>query len=251
MTYRLSVRWGQREESLSRCASRFANMLEALATLHPLLSDWRRQAQTRAAAYEPFCRVPAGLDELKNILRAGRHFTSASKELMPELGYSIRAWNGRNELQTLSLRLDVGSYAHRLYLNSVRIEGFREGNNLLDARLLKHVLLTIATCWGADWGVVEDWAYMGRTLDWNDKPLLPYGGWLTYLARGLAEKVSPPPDVHSERTADGGLLMLVSEEPFDVGDPVHVARLDAVQKSLAPAQQSISSEHWWPEHYNK
>jgi hypothetical protein len=250
MTYHLSVRWIQRAEPLSRCAARFGNMLTGLAAIHPILSDWRRQADTKAAAYGPFCAMPPQLDELERILLGGRHFKSASRELTLELGYTVTAWNGQEEPQALSIHLDVGATERRLYPNEVRIEGLRERNDLVDATLLKHVLVTIASCWDADWGVVEDWAYKGLTTDWNEKPLLPYGGWLTYLARDLAERVSPPPAVAAERTRDGGLLMTVADTPFDVDNPVHVARLDAVQQSLAPIQESISSPKWWPEHYN-
>ena len=110
----------------------------------------------------------------------------------------------------------------------------------VDATLLKSVLLTIAQCWDADWGVVETWEYKGRTVDSNNKPLLPYGGWLTYLSRAFAVNVAPPPDVFAERTSDGGLILLVSQEPFDVANPTHVTPLDAVQKSLTPVQRSVT-----------
>jgi hypothetical protein len=122
---------------------------------------------------------------------------------------------------------------------------------LVDAAILKRVLLTLAECWDADWGVVETWAYEGLTVDANDKPLLPYGGWLTYLSHELAQKVSPPRDVLAERTPDGGLFMLVSEEPFDADNPTHVTRLDAIQKSLAPVQRSLSSVSYAPSSSNK
>ena len=131
----------------------------------------------------------------------------------------------------------VGASELRLYPNEVSIEGLHEGNDLLDVTLLKRVLVTIADCWDADWGVVETWAYQGLTMDWNEKPLLPYGGWLTDLARG----VSPPPAVQAEQTPSGGLLMLVSDEPLDVDNPAHLERLDAVQQCLAPIQQLLSS----------
>jgi hypothetical protein len=38
-----------------------------------------------------------------------------------------------------------------------------------------------ADCWEGDWGIIETWAYKGLIMEWNEKPLLPYGGWLTYL----------------------------------------------------------------------
>ena len=179
--------------------------------------------------------------ELEGILFRGRHFTSASRELIPQLGYSTSAWNGLDEPQSLSFRIDVGAYSRRLYPNEVQIEGLGPGNELVSAALLKRVLLTIAGCCDADWSVVETWQYKSLTVDTTDKPLLPYGGWLTYLSRALAEHIEPPPDIHAERLPDGSLFMLISDEPFDVANPSHVARLDAVQKSLAPVQRTLAS----------
>src|ERR1700730_1685614 len=103
MTYHLNVRWAQRSEPLSVCAGRFARMLERLAAVHPTLSDWRQQAQTRAAACKPFCEMPPRLPELEEILQKGRHFASAGGELAPELGYTVSAWNGLDEPLALSI----------------------------------------------------------------------------------------------------------------------------------------------------
>jgi hypothetical protein len=251
MTYHLNARWDARNEALSACATRFARMLQGLAAVHPNLADWRRKAHTLATAYKPFCTMPPSQTELEAILLRGRYFASASRELIADLGYSASTWNGLDDPQGLSLRLHVGAYSRRLYPNEVEIEGLRPGNALVDAAILKRVLLTLAECWDADWGVVETWAYEGLTVDANDKPLLPYGGWLTYLSHELAQKVSPPRDVLAERTPDGGLFMLVSEEPFDAANPTHVTRLDAIQKSLAPVQRSLSSVSYAPPSSNK
>jgi len=242
MSYRLGVRWGPRPETARACASRFAQMLATLAATHPDLADWRRKADTKAAAYKPFCTIPPRLDELEAIFYQARRFTSASHELDPELGFATAAWNGRDEPRSLSLSLNVGEYPPgRLYPNVVELTGLRETNaQLVNAVVLRRILLAMAESWQADWGVVETWAYKGLTEDANQKPLVPYGGWLTYLSRKFAENVTLPPDVHADRLSDGGLFMSVSDEPFDIANPIHVAKLDAVQKALAPVQRSTS-----------
>jgi immunity protein 52 of polymorphic toxin system len=185
--------------------------------------------------------MPPPIDELQEIVKRGQRVKSTTKELSQALGYWIAAWNGLEEPQSLSFLLHVGAYVQRLYPNEIQLEGLRPGNALVDAAILKRVLLTLAECWDADWAVVETWQYEGLTVDANEKPLLPYGGWLTYLSRELAEKVSPPRDVHSEQTPNGGLFILVSEEAFDAENQIHIARLDAVQKSLAPVQRPLSA----------
>jgi hypothetical protein len=239
MTYYLNARWLPRNDPLSNCAERFARMLDRLAEIHPNLSDWRRKASSRTAAFRPFCSMPPSIAELETILLRGRYFTSASRQWTPDLGYSVSAWNGLDAPQSVSLRLHVGVYSHRLYPNEVEIEGLRPGNVLLDSSLLRCILAAIADCWDADWGIVELWGYDRLTVDSSDKPLLPYGGWLTYLCKSLAEKITLPSGVFSERTQDAGLLMLASEEPFSAANPIHVARLDAIQRALAPVQRPL------------
>ena len=216
-------------------------MLGKLAAIHPDLTRWHRQAQTKAAAYRPFCELPPRVDELEVILQQGRHFTSASRELVPALGYSAAAWNGFEEPRGLQFGLDVGQYpCGRLYPNEVSFEGLAQNNTrFVNAVILKQVLLTVAQCWQADWGVIETWAYKGLIEDLNQKPLVPYGGWLTYLSSEFAHKVSPPAGIDAEQLADGSLFMLVCDEQFDVMNPTHLSKLDAVQKALAPVQRSI------------
>ena len=241
--YQLSVSWGPRAERMSACATRFVVMLEKLAAEHSTLASWFKQARTRATAFESFCIMPPRQAELEEILHRGRQFTSGSRELIPELGYSVAAWNGQDEPYELSFHVRPGGYNPQLlYPNEVCIPTLRPGNReLLNAVVLKRILLTIADCWDADWSVVETWDYQGKTLDAQGRPLLPYGGWLTYLSPALAEKVSSPPDIAAESLPNGALFMLATEEQFDVANPVHVANLDAIQKALAPVQRSVGS----------
>jgi hypothetical protein len=85
MTYKLWVRWAQRDEALSTCAARFCSMLEALATIAPDFAHWFKQSDARATAFKPSCAMPPREAELQKILLQGRHFTSASRELIPDL----------------------------------------------------------------------------------------------------------------------------------------------------------------------
>jgi hypothetical protein len=243
MHYNLWARWAQRAEDLSACALRFARTLEEFAAAHVTLGRWCKLADTRAAAYKPFCAMPPRLPELEAILLSGRHFTSGTHELIPDLGYSVAAWNGLDELRAVSFDLQAGASSnHVLYPNKVRLEGLLpENRSLVNATVLKRVMFAIADCWDIDWGVVDTWAYKGKATDAQGHLLFPYGGWLTYLSPTLAKKVSPPPDIVAERLPNGALFMLVSEKQFDVANPEHIARLDAIQKALAPVQRSAAS----------
>jgi hypothetical protein len=68
----------------------------------------------------------------------------------------------------------------------------------------------------------------------GDKLLVPWVGWLTYLPADLAAKVSIPPDIAVERLGDGGIIATLSEEPFTIDDPVHMARAKAMEAAIRP-----------------
>jgi hypothetical protein len=213
-------------------------MLERIAAIHHDLADWRRQAHSKAAAYKPFCTMLPLIEELEAILYKGRHFTRGSRELIPHLGYSAHAWNGLDEPRGLQFAVDVGGYSPgHIYPNVVDFEGLQPNNRgLVRGAVLERVLLASADSWDADWGTVETWAYNGKTVNANQQWLAPWGGWLTYLSHDLASKVSPPSGIQTRRLTDGSLVMTVCDEPFDVANPLHASRLDAVQKALAPVQ---------------
>jgi hypothetical protein len=48
--------------------------------------------------------------------------------------------------------------------------------------------------------------------------------WLSYLSAPLAAGLEPPADILSERTPDGGLLMIAAEERLDPANPDHMRR---------------------------
>jgi hypothetical protein len=59
-------------------------------------------------------------------------------------------------------------------------------------------------------------------------PLFPYSlfhiPWLAYLSVPLAAGLELPPEILTERTPDGGLLMIAAEERLDPTDPEHLSR---------------------------
>ncbi len=100
--------------------------------------------------------------------------------------------------------------------------------------------MVIAQAWEPDWGVIETWVYKGQSKDAAGFPFHPWGGWITYLAPHYTGRIAPPTEVISERVPGGGLLLLASEEPFTVQNPAHVVAADAIQRVLAPIQQSLA-----------
>jgi hypothetical protein len=216
-------------------------MFTGLAEAHPAFAHWNRKANSRAAANKPFCAMPPNVDELTEIFEKGRRFKDVPREPWPELGYSVYAWNGRDDACGISLDVHAGSYSlQRPEPNSIflQLHGAQPGNeDFINAKALTRTLIAIAEAWDANWGTVETWEYKGKKRDADGQLLRPWGGWITYLAPHYAGRISLPPAVRAEPTAGGGLVIVATEAPFTVADPAHVAALDALQEALAPIQK--------------
>ena len=67
--------------------------------------------------------------------------------------------------------------------------------------------------------------------------------WMIHLSPPLAQRITPPPDVISERFSDGSLFLSATDETFDPDNLRHVeaahrlfAVLDTLQEKLPPEQ---------------
>jgi hypothetical protein len=94
--------------------------------------------------------------------------------------------------------------------------------------MFKSAMLTMIANWPSPWA-------NGRCYFWAKSPPVapgeppfpksPYGmPWIAYLCAERAADVRPPADLLTERTPDGGLLMIAAETRFDPFDPTHRAR---------------------------
>jgi hypothetical protein len=241
MNYKLWAFWGSRPESTAICAARLARMFTDLALIHPLFAHWNRTANSRAAADKPFCGMPPNVEELTRVFEKGRHFKDDPPDPWPEMGYSVHAWNGRDDACGVSLDVHAGSYGDGDSIDSnsifMEFDGAQPDNeDFVNAKVLARALVAVAEAWDANWGVIETWDYKGRKEDANGQLLRPWGGWITYLAARYTGRIARPPAMRAEPTAGGGLAIIAMEEPFTVANPAHVAALDALQQALAPIQ---------------
>jgi hypothetical protein len=183
--------------------------------------------------------MPPSITELTKIFEKGRRFKEVSREPWPERGYSLGAWNGRDDANGVSLDVHAGSYGGPVEPNSIflQLPDVQSGNeDFINAAVLTRVLIAIAEAWEANWGVIESWDYKGRRRDADGQLLRPWGGWITYLAPHYISRISPPPAMRIEPTVGGGLVIVATEEPFTAENPAHIAALDALQEALAPSR---------------
>ena len=227
-TYEIRSAWPGRREEPAEIGRKFLATLDALSEADPAFSNWgtRDVDETpRGQAIDPmradFTRwVEANVDR------------DDWGKAWPELGYSVWAANGYRPFAPLdptsvSFYLTAGSKVS----NHNSFEAGRYGKSpdpsIVTYRGFKSVLLTMISIWPAPWA-------NARAMTWGeDPPMLaneppfPDSGykmpWISYLCADRAAKVDVPKIVKTERTTDGGLLMIATEDRFDPWNPEHRA----------------------------
>lgn len=240
--FRVEGYWGPRAEGTLSCAGRLARMLDGLAKAHSAFAHWNKQAWSRTAANKPAWAMPPDVDKLTAVFEKGRQYKDVPREPWPEMGYSVSAWNGLDRPYGASLAVRPGTYADWIpFPNTadLRLNAAAPGNaDLISGAVLKPAMLSLATAWEPDWGVVVCWDYWKRLF--GDRRYPPFrSGWMTYLAPQYASRIAPPPAAIVERVAGGGLLLLATLERFSMDNPAHLAVADAIQSALDPIQAMV------------
>lgn len=242
--YRLHVCWSPRPEGTQSCALRLARMLEGLVKVHWAFAHWNKQAYSRAAANQSAWAMPPDVEELTRVFEKGRQYKDAPRELWPEMGYSVSAWNGRDRPYGVSLSLSPGAFTlNRPLPNTVDLSFNQAGPgnaDLISVAALKPAMLALVAAWEPDCGNLVCWDYWRRLFGDRRYPMFR-SGWMTYLAPRYASRVTPPAAAIVERVAGGGMLLLATEERFSMDNPVHLAAADAIQTALAPIQDMVPS----------
>jgi hypothetical protein len=234
--------WRPRPESTHDCAVRLARMLEGLAKAHPAFAQWNKTAYSRAAANKLAWAMPPDIDELTAAFEKGRRYKDRPRIPWPEMGYIVSVWNGRDRPYGASLSVWPGSYGDSRSLpNRVDLSLKRAGPDnadLISTAVLKPALLSVATAWEPDYAAVVPWTYWPRSFGDDGYPNLR-SGWMTYLAPRYASRLVPPSATIVEPVPNGGMLLLATEEQFDMENSAHLAAADAVQTALGPLQGMI------------
>src|SRR5262249_51451822 len=134
----------------------------------------------------------------------------------------------------------AGGYTEHLpFPNTVDLKLHRpmaNNGHLLNAEVLRSVLLSVAKAWEPDSANVVTWAYWQRLLAPTGRlPVVP-SGWMTYLLPDFARRITPPPHAIVDPVGNGGIILTATQEQFSAENPAHVAAADAIQAALAPLQ---------------
>jgi hypothetical protein len=108
---------------------------------------------------------------------------------------------------------------------------------MLTYRLFRAALLAINGIWSPPWSCAQAFRLdYDKVPLFTGAPLFPYSRfhipWLAYLSAPLATKVALPAEILNERTPDGGLLMIATEDRLDPTNPEHVRRARILAETL-------------------
>jgi hypothetical protein len=199
--------------------------LEALSRIDPIFDDWYF-IDCHAMCSIPLVKArPRIAALLENNVRR-----DDGGEPEPERGYHAAAITRESlDPRSLGLRINAG--------------GKCEGDaNLQPAGVVtppdpaivtyptfKAAMFAINAIWPPTWA--NAYAF---ELHYYDEPLIPgvplfpysifHMPWLSYLSAPLAAGLTLPDEIRTERTPDGGLLMIAVEERLDPINPEHLRR---------------------------
>jgi hypothetical protein len=235
--YFIRSRWQKRVETPAELGAKFLETLDALSSINAIFANWTI-TDIRNLSSLPLdaarSRI-AGLIE-NNIARGD------FGQPLPAYGYRAHARAGQfKDPRSVSFDIDAGGSIS----NGAELE-FAEYDvapdlAILTYPLLKTALLAINAIWQAPWTCAQAFrsGHVGVPVDLKgvqatriesaeQVPLDPtfpdsifHIPWIAYLSAPLTASLKLPPEILTERTLDGGLLMTATKELLDPNNPEH------------------------------
>jgi len=100
----------------------------------------------------------------------------------------------------------------------------------------RDALLDGVSIWPADWANVRCYLSGSTPAEACVDPTFPYSHfqmpWMSYLSAERAANIRAPAGIVTERTPDGGLLMIAAETRLDPQNPEHMKRSRAIAEIM-------------------
>jgi hypothetical protein len=216
--------WLNRPQKAGAVGAQFLQTLEALGKVDALFGDWWTWREVDGSDAQP----------LEPLLADVPAFVQSREDpdwAPPNPGYLLFVSNGEwrtspSSSRLMTLILFAGSRFTNYFTLRVTTNVGRLDTAILDFNLYKAMVLAMVSVWRPPWVNVRCslWGQTPPTLP--GEPEFPYTAyqmpWIAYLDADLAKGLAVPADVKTERLADGGVLMIATEEPFDPSNVQHM-----------------------------
>ncbi len=228
----LGAYWWDRKESVEQCAERVVGCLRDFGQCDPALSRWFRGGRSRKEALEREVQITS--DAVKELLLRGRNRKDIGGEVIEDLGFSLRLWNGGEDCQDVGFSVTCGGYAANPNIwNSCVVELPSEGppsERMLKVDPLLCLMRAVVTAFDPDWAtVMPDSLRQIANFGWANKPAV---GWLFYAANRVLPSPRIPAVARVVSIPNRGSIAVVTEERFSPDRPEHLQVREAVQAAI-------------------
>jgi hypothetical protein len=212
-------------ETPAAVGAKFLQTLDALNRINPIFGDWH-VIDCRARSGRPLATARPHIAALieNNVYRDDWDNPN------PHNGYAAVAKTGTSvDPRSMNISINAGGKrAGDINLRAGEI-GIPPDPAIVTYPVFKAALLATNATWSPTWAD----AYAFEMGYWESPlvpgmPVFPYSlfhmPWLAYLSAPLAAGVKLPNEILTERTPDGGLLMVAAEERLDPTNPEHLRR---------------------------
>jgi hypothetical protein len=204
----VTVSWGPREETPTRCAERLLDSLSRIPALPDVYSDWYLYPEGGADGPDDLLPVPTDLDALASLLGAGvlRNDRGAT---MPGSGFSSVLTRLHRD-RPIDYRVRCGVESSRVS-NHILLK-FPHPNRAdpaaIDENIVQQSLMALVEAWQPEYGSAITHSFRTAQKINHKAKEIPVG-WVTYLANSVAIDEPKLPDLSRiTRTGDGMLLQL-------------------------------------------
>jgi len=250
--FKYSVRLPSTAHSVSpgRLGSKFLDTLDALTRIDSnIFPDWEVGELPAMKGY-PLAVARSRIAEIigHNVVRDDLGHPE------PERGYTAVA---HTTISAKSRRMTVWVDRRDVWLKTGDWKVFPDPA-IVTYPLFKAALLAIHSIWFTPWACAQAFrgntvtvpVHGGRGYRLEDAPMIPtdptfpesifHIPWFAYLSAPLASGVKLPPEIETERTVDGGLLMIATKQRLDPDIAEHARRARILAETLI-ASAAISS----------
>ena len=247
-TYYIRSEWQGRTETPTSIGAKFVKTLDALSNIDPILADWTVSDARNMALLS----LAAARSRMASIIEnniARDDFDEPS----PVYGYHAHARAGRfKDPRSVMFTLQAGGKRGGDTMLKFGEYDVAPDVSIVTYPLFKAALLAINAVWPASWACAQVYrsgaiavpidlggAQAFRLDSVSQVPSDPtfpdtafHIPWIACLSWGLTTGLKLAPEILTERTPDGGLLMSATTDRLDPTNPEHIRRARILAETL-------------------